>query len=158
VSSRSDPRRLLSANLEEVRLVTEAALLLALIRLGVSLLSFRRLTSLLRLSEIAADGPVPASPPEGEPAATVIGAVAGAVRAAADRTPWDSTCLVRSLTAHEMLRRRHITSTVHLGVAKQPAGDIAAHSWLDSGGSVVTGAHGHESFTPIALLVSSRPA
>lgn len=42
-------------------------------------------------------------------------------------------CLISSLTARCMLRRRNIPSKISLGVAKGSDGMIRAHAWISSG-------------------------
>jgi hypothetical protein len=48
-----------------------------------------------------------------------------------------------------MLRRRHATNTLYLGVYKDIE-SFAAHAWLRSGDLIVTGGPEHERFTVIA--------
>ncbi len=59
------------------------------------------------------------------------------IRVAVQRTgwvsPWRNRCLVSSLAARCMLRRRKIGSELSLGVAKDPKGKLLAHAWLKSG-------------------------
>ena len=57
-------------------------------------------------------------------------------------SPWRNRCLVSSLVARKMLNRRHIQSSLSLGVAKSPDGRTVAHAWLSSGEEEVTGKHG----------------
>lgn len=136
------------------RLAIEAGLWLGVIRLAVLALPFRWVASALRLEPLAATNEtrVPEaiggeSPSQDVDAARAVGRV---VRAVAAHTPWSSTCLVQSLTGHMLLRRRHVTSTVILGVATDSDGGLIAHSWLICGDLVVTGGAGREHFRPIA--------
>lgn len=46
---------------------------------------------------------------------------------------WKNRCLVQSLAARNMLARRGITSTLHLGFAAAPGGNLTAHAWLQVG-------------------------
>lgn len=64
------------------------------------------------------------------------------------RTPWESKCLVRALTAQHLLRRRRIPSTLYLGVGKKDDGMIA-HAWLRCGKYFVIGGNG-ESYAMVA--------
>ena len=60
----------------------------------------------------------------------------------ADRTPWESKCLVRALTARYLLHRKGIVTTMYLGVGKDEDGKMIAHSWLRCGENYVTGGDG----------------
>ncbi len=84
-----------------------------------------------------------------------------AVRAAAARTPWDSTCLVQVLAAQRMLRARGIGGTVHIGADTADEPDqpgFAAHAWLMCGDLFVTGEAGHERYTVVAEYRWNVPA
>jgi len=59
-----------------------------------------------------------------------------------DRTPWESKCLVRALTARYLLHRKGIKTTLYLGVGKDENGKMIAHSWLRCGKMYVTGGDG----------------
>ena len=48
-------------------------------------------------------------------------------------SPWKNRCLVSSLVARCMLRRRGIGSQLSLGVAKGADGKTIAHAWLKAG-------------------------
>ena len=66
------------------------------------------------------------------------------VNAVADRTPWESKCLVRALTARKLLVRKKISCTLYLGVGKDENGTMIAHSWLRCGEYYVTGGNGKD--------------
>ncbi len=70
-------------------------------------------------------------------------------------TPWQSTCLVQSLAAQWMLRRRGLVSVLYLGLARHVTRELEAHAWLCHGPVVVTGAQGRERFTIIFMLTSA---
>jgi hypothetical protein len=46
---------------------------------------------------------------------------------------WKNRCLVQSLAARNMLARRGIVSTLHLGFTASPHGEPSAHAWLQVG-------------------------
>ncbi len=69
-------------------------------------------------------------------------AVSVDVNRIADRTPWESKCLVRALTARYLLHRKGIVTTLYLGVGKDDNGKMIAHSWLRCGENYVTGGDG----------------
>lgn len=60
----------------------------------------------------------------------------------ADKTPWESKCLVRALTARFLLHRKSILTTMYLGVGKDEQGSMIAHAWLRCGDKYVTGGDG----------------
>jgi len=141
----------------ERRLVIEAVMWLGLVRVATAMLPYRRVASLLRLTQ-------------SEPAEVALAASAGrgggagrrdaeaigwAVRAVAARTSRLSTCLVQSLAGYLMLRRHTVPSVVYLGVAKDAAGEFIAHSWLRCGDAVVTGGGSQQRYSVIAAY---RPA
>lgn len=74
--------------------------------------------------------------------------VANDVNRIADKTPWESKCLVRALTARYLLHRKGIVTTMYLGVGKDD-GKMVAHSWLRCGEMFVTGGNG-ENYATVA--------
>lgn len=58
-------------------------------------------------------------------------------------TPWESLCLVQSMTVQKMLEKRNISSTLYLGVNKDEKNDMKAHSWIRCGSMFVTGGDGN---------------
>lgn len=64
------------------------------------------------------------------------------VNRVANKTQWESKCLVRALTARKLLMRKGITCTLYLGVGKDENGEMVAHAWLRSGEYFVTGGNG----------------
>ena len=75
--------------------------------------------------------------------------VAFAIRVISRHLPSLGSCLAQALAGHAMLRRRGISCTVCLGVARQD-GRLAAHAVLRSGRVVLTGAGVQEQYTPVA--------
>ena len=63
----------------------------------------------------------------------VIELIRAAIQRAARVSPWKNRCLVSSLTARCMLRRRRIESRLSLGLAKGADGHVIAHAWLSAG-------------------------
>lgn len=160
----------------EQRLLIEAIGWLGLLRAAVLLLPYRRVASLLRLTQSgAAQLPAASSAARGaagggRPGAAALGAaeadgapgvpgaadsraaeaIGWAVQAAAARTPWLSTCLVQSLAGCTMLRRHRLPSVVYLGVTKGARGEFRAHSWLQCGDQLVTGGASRPQYSVIA--------
>lgn len=75
-----------------------------------------------------------------------------AVEAVCKRTPWESKCLVRALTAKKMLNRRGYFCTLYMGVAMDTAGVMVAHAWLRCGNVYVTGGNGGKRYTVTAIF------
>ena len=57
------------------------------------------------------------------------------------KTAWESKCLVRALTAQQILRMKGIQSTLYLGCGYDE-GKMVAHAWLRVGKMYVTGGNG----------------
>ncbi|MEM8699686.1 MAG: lasso peptide biosynthesis B2 protein [Pseudomonadota bacterium] len=64
-------------------------------------------------------------------------AIGEAVAAAAARSPVRAACLEQVIATRRMLRRRGLSGTISLGIARE--GDLAAHAWLTAGGEVISG-------------------
>lgn len=80
-------------------------------------------------------------------------------------TPWESKCLVQSLTAQYLLSCSHIETTLYLGVSREnnikaenqditnnkenKKSNFIAHSWIRSGSFYVTGGDG-KNFATVA--------
>jgi hypothetical protein len=158
VSSLSrDVVRARGISLAEWRLLLEAIVWLGLVRVATATLPFRRVASLLRLTQSDASDVSSGRLADRESgrAGRDAGAIGWAVQGAAARTPWPSTCLVQSLAGHVMLRRHGVPSVLYLGVAKDAAGEFTAHSWLRCGDYIVTGGGSAQRYSAIAAY---RPA
>lgn len=68
-----------------------------------------------------------------------------------EKTPWESKCLVRALTARKILSEKGISTTLYLGVGKED-GKMVAHSWLRCGTIYVTGGNG-EGYAMVAKFL-----
>jgi len=75
--------------------------------------------------------------------------VARAIAAATGRFGRRETCLMQAFAASLMLRRRHIPSTLRLGVKREGA-TFAAHAWVMAAGIVVTGGGPAREYEPLA--------
>jgi hypothetical protein len=127
-------------------LLFEALVWLTVMRVAIVLCPFRWLVRGFRLAP-GASAVVP-----GALDGARAGRIAWAIQLGAVHTPWLSTCLAQSLTGMAMLRRRGISGTLYLGVARRAdAGDaIIAHSWLCCGDAMLTGAGQDMHYTPVA--------
>ena len=124
-------------------LLLETAIWLAVARLAILVVPFRWLAPRL--------GATMAESPAAEPRMGKLGWRLGwAVRIASRYTPWETACLVRAIAGKMLLRRRGISSTLYLGLAKGADGELAAHAWLRSGGRTLTGGRVGRKYTVIA--------
>ena len=78
----------------------------------------------------------------------VIDLIRSAIQRAGRVSPWRNRCLVSSLAGRCMLRRRKISSTISLGVAKNARGKTVAHAWITAGDAEIVsgGTSFHELF------------
>lgn len=122
----------------------EALLLSALYRFLILNIKFKKMHKYLgeKGKELSFDGDV-----EGYKIAKKISLVVNKV---ADVTPWESKCLVRAMTAQNMMKRRGYKTTLYLGVGKDNEG-MNAHSWVRYGGVFITGGNG-EHFAKVAIF------
>lgn len=84
----------------------------------------------------------------------IIFRVGWAVEQISYRTPWESKCLVKALTAQIMLARRKISSTLYLGVGKGKDNKLLAHAWVRSGQVIITGAREMAGFKEVARFAN----
>jgi hypothetical protein len=125
-------QKLRALSFAEILILTEAAVLLTSVWVGLRLLPFRA------LRRLHGEGPLPS--PSLLPASGTPAKVAWAVRVMAHRLPGKMTCLVQALVAHTMLRRRGYRSDLRIGVAgREPSGEIKAHAWVEHEGRIVIG-------------------
>jgi hypothetical protein len=119
--------------------VCEAILALALARLIVLAVPFRLIAPWLSRT------------PETDACdEALVSAVRMAVAAAARNVPWNAACLPQAMAAKAMLTRRGCGSSFHLGAGFDGQGQLIAHAWLVAGGTIVVGAAGIASVTPLA--------
>jgi len=115
---------------DQCRLLAAAALLLAL-SVALVVAPFSRLRdALLSVCDVAARI-VPGSPTPGQ--------ITRAVDLADRHLPGERTCLMRSMTAEALLRAYRYEPTHRIGVDKEEAGGVEAHSWLEYDGEVLIG-------------------
>jgi hypothetical protein len=122
------------------RLLREAVFALALARIAMACLPFRRIAAWLGT-------PGTETPSTATRAQVRLAAQIGwAVGALAGRVPWDARCLAQALAATWMLRRRGLEGTVSFGADRGESRQLLAHAWLRFGPRLVTGGAGHERF------------
>ena len=120
-------------------LLGEAVFFLALARLAILVIPFRRIVPWLERS--------PDSPQRD---AVVIGTVRQAVEIAARNVPWNAVCLPQAMACKAMLARRGQGSALHIGAARGGRDGLMAHAWLVAGGEIVIGEDGSNEMTPLA--------
>lgn len=131
-------------------LFMEAWTLLATARLMVLLIPFRFIAPLLGKNVPAGEYPVQL-PGDNKLQQQLSLAISRAVY----RSPWRTKCLEQAIAAKIMLKYRRISSTVFFGINKPDQHTlINAHTWLVSGGLIVTGGRHIDSYNVIACFKS----
>jgi len=136
-------------NAEEKKLFLEAYVTLGIVRMTLLTVSFKRLTrSLEHETKKRA-----LSKPSKEQM-HIAKKVGQSIMRASAHTPWESACLVQSLTAQKMLQKRGIAGAFYLGAMKDETseGKMKAHAWSQCGEIILTGAKGHENFTVLSVF------
>ncbi len=121
-------------------LLAEALAALALARISMAILPFRRIAAWLGTPGIE----TPLSADDSQ--VTTARDIGWAVACVARRVPWDGRCLAQAIAASAMLRRRGLQGTVNFGAERGGSKELIAHAWLRFGPCIVTGGQGHERF------------
>jgi hypothetical protein len=108
-------------------LMTEAGIAMIAASLAIRFVPVARLASWMRGRTSQTQAP-----------SREIEQIVRAIRAWSRRLPWRTMCFEEGLSAHWMLRRRGLASTLHYGAATID-GELKAHVWVRSGSSDVTG-------------------
>jgi hypothetical protein len=132
------------------RLLWEALFALALARIAMACVPFRRIAAWLGMP--GAESPSTASPEETRTAE----AIGWALGALGPRVPWDGRCLAQALAATGMLRRRGLEGTVAIGARAGSSAGFEAHAWLRVGPTVVTGGDVYQSFQSFTTFARIR--
>jgi hypothetical protein len=69
-------------------------------------------------------------------------------------SPWRTKCFEQAIAAKIMLKKRHIKSTLYLGVLKDVSNELRAHAWLKANDVIVTGGPEVNKFTVISWFGS----
>lgn len=126
----------------------EAFLISGLIRFAILFIPFRKLAVIYGKSKEESTRSI------SEVEKETIFRIGWAVEQISCRTPWQSKCLVKALTAQIMLARRKISSTLYLGVAKSNDNKLLAHAWVRSGQVIITGARQRAGFKEVAKFAN----
>lgn len=132
-------------------LILEAVTWLALSRLALLFVPFRRLAAWFGTVAVPS-APTALSCLSPDQVATVQD-VGWAVTRAARYVPFRAVCLPQAIAAKAMLERRDVASVMHFGVAKRTEGPLAAHAWLDAGSVEVTGYPVTDDFVEVARFL-----
>ena len=123
-------------------LLLKAAFLLGTIRLGLRLLSFQTMLSLLaRMAK--------ATPELHHIDQAPADKVPWAVGVAKCYIPGVTTCLAQAFAVKALLNRRGCQARLRIGVDRGGEGQFQAHAWVESQGRVVVGAKGLSRYTPL---------
>lgn len=124
-------------------LLLKIVLLLALVRLGMQLLSFRTLRRVVdRLSKTS--GRLQATD------RSSVEEIVWAVELSGRYVP--GTCLTRALAGQILLARRGHPVLLHIGAVREVGEKFLAHAWRETGGQVVIGGHELERYTPLITV------
>ena len=125
------------------RVFVDAAILIGTMKMGLWLLSFRKLQCLLArlavLPSIVRHKPAAPSPAE----------ITRAVLTASRYVPGFHTCLTQALAVQFLLKREGYPAHLCIGVAKASPGQLQAHAWVESDGVVVIGGSDSKCYTPL---------
>ena len=138
-------KRLRRLSAPDIKLLLEASALFWTARLVILVLPFRWVRPVL--GRTGAESPATVPEPILARARRVGWAV---VRVSQLLSSSRGTCLPQAIAAQVMLRRRHIASTVYLGVLKEPDRTLNAHAWVRSGHLILTGRAGYEAFNVVS--------
>jgi len=125
------------------RLLLRAAACLAVARVMIAVMPFRRLAERLSAGRESAHG---------EPDPELLRRIGSAVSIAASQVPWRSDCLPQGIAARMLLRRHGYGSTMHFGVGRGGEGEFTGHAWLTCGDTVVTGGAERDRYTEMLPL------
>lgn len=130
---------------EDVKLLLQAIMLLAGVRIALSILPFRYFIPFTK--RLAARGL--------KSNCTDRRTIDGAAWAVARVSPWipKASCLTQAVATQVMLSWRGVPAKLHIGVTRNDDAKFAAHAWVTTGDRVVVGGT-VENFTPLVVLES----
>lgn len=133
----------------EKKLFLEAYMRLGIMRAAILTVSFKRLTR--SLDHQKSKGEMIHLSDNQMKTALSVGQM---ITRAAANTPWESACLVQSLTAQRMLQKRGIAGVFYLGVAKDKNAEekMKAHAWSQCADVILTGGKEYEAFTVVSVF------
>ena len=139
-------RRLANLGPLERRLLPRAVAWIVASRVGLRVLPYRTLSSLLEGASRRAPVSLPCSAEN----------VNWALGAAARRLP-GTQCLAWALACRSLLGQAGISSELRIGVARSAEGRLQAHAWVECGGTTFTWGDDERSYAPLASVLGRRP-
>jgi len=138
------------------RLLLRAACWLAVARLLIASVPFRRLSAWLA-TESAPDCIEPEPELGPEPEQELLRRIGRAVATAARHVPWRADCFPQAIAARMLLRRHGLPSTIHIGVTRDEGKGLSGHAWLTCGKTVVTGEMDLDRYAVLHRLPDREP-
>jgi hypothetical protein len=140
-------RKFFALAAERRRLLVQAAILLAGIRVGLLVLPFITIRS--ALAWLAAGGGGRRRSGSGTDGTEWA---VWAVEAVGSRIPAIGTCLTQALAAHVLLGRMGQHTDLRIGVKRDATGKFGGHAWLERDGVVLIGGSCHTSYAAMPVL------
>jgi hypothetical protein len=128
-------------------LLAEAALVVPVVRMALTILSFRLVHRGIAAATRFLRRPAPETP-------RTQARITWAVMVVAARVP-GASCLTQALAASLLLVRHGHIATLRVGVAKNDDGTLRAHAWLESGGRAILGEPAPGVFVPFPPVAFS---
>ena len=76
--------------------------------------------------------------------------IAKVINGLENRTPWKNTCLVKAIATRNMLQKRSLKNTIHIGVKPKRDNQFGAHAWLSVGTKNILGGENLTGFYEIS--------
>jgi hypothetical protein len=135
-------RTCLRLSWRERRQATGTIILVALVRLGLSLLPFRTMQRVCEYCGRTRRRTDPAGTPE----------IVRAIRLASRYVP-RATCLTQALATQILLGRNGHSGQLHIGVAVDAKQGFRAHAWVESQGKILVGGSEElDQYAPMLML------
>jgi hypothetical protein len=139
-------------SIKEYAMFTEAWFLMALSRLLIFFIPFKKLLPILG-KPISDQEACETAVELDEASKDFLVAVQKSILRAARRSPWRTKCFEQALTARLMLKRRKLKSVIYFGVNKnlftKQKQNMLAHAWIICSGFTVTGGRNNKMFTVV---------
>lgn len=129
-------------------LIFESFVLTGITRFAVLFLSFEKLIARIAIYKEESEWEIAEKEKE------LSEEVKWAISVVSKRTPWESKCLVKALTALLILKKRRVRTTLYLGVSKNENNKLEAHAWLRSGNAIITGGNERFMYKEVAKFAS----
>ena len=145
--------RFLRLTAREKVLLLQATLLLAAVRLGLSIFAFATVRGVLSRLASVRDG----QERQSADTASATERAVWAVETAGRHFPSIGTCLYQALAAHVILGRRGCKSNLRIGVKRSAGGKFTGHAWLEKDGNVLIGGAHSTTYLPMPMLNGLDP-